>query len=185
MTSNVSKNLQQALKLFFEAAAGGDSAAVAQFLDKNSGGINEKDDSGQTALMQAATYGHKDVVALLLERGAAVNEGSVGRDTQDISAWTALMYAAHAGHKQVVELLLEKGADPALTDEANYGAGDYAEAEGHDDIAVMVREWPEIKKRRAEEQKRQEAEAELKDFSPALKRDMPAGRPLKVPGRGR
>src|SRR5205807_1516336 len=48
--------------------------------------------------------GRADVVALLLSRGATINE-------PDIYLTTPLTMAARKGYKQIVELLLSKGAN--------------------------------------------------------------------------
>lgn len=59
---------------------------------------------GETALNLAAAGRHKQVVQLLLEKGADImGNGKYGE--------TALLSAADGGHKAVVKLLLEKGAD--------------------------------------------------------------------------
>lgn len=59
---------------------------------------------------QAATFGHLDAVAWLLERG----EGDGGLvDSHKTNGWTPLMCAAKGGskrHEVVLQLLLEKGA---------------------------------------------------------------------------
>ena len=67
-------------------------------------GANVKDKYVETALMWASKEGHKEVVELLIEKGADVN-------ARDNAGWTALMDASYNGHKEIVELLLEKGAD--------------------------------------------------------------------------
>lgn len=57
--------------------------------------------------MCAADKGHKEVVQLLLERGADA-------DIQNSEGRTALFHAIDKGREQVVQLLLEKGATPDL-----------------------------------------------------------------------
>ena len=61
-------------------------------------------DSAYNALDRAAANGHKDVVKLLLDRGAEVN-------AKDGVGWSALHLAAREGHKDVVLLLLDRGAN--------------------------------------------------------------------------
>lgn len=58
------------------------------------------------ALHLAARGGHKEIVELLLSKGANVNE-----KVDNSGGVTALHYAAQEGHKEIVELLLSKGAD--------------------------------------------------------------------------
>ena len=60
--------------------------------------------AGMTAIMGAASNGHYDAVALLLEKGADPKAANrVGGN--------ALMAAAAKGHTKIVELLIDKGAD--------------------------------------------------------------------------
>ena len=65
--------------------------------------INFTDQGGETALHKAAAGGHKDVVQLLLSKGALV-------DAMDMRENTPLHLAASGGHTSIVELLLSKGA---------------------------------------------------------------------------
>lgn len=69
----------------------------------------ERDPNGFQAIALAALKGHKEIVALLLEKRAEVN-------CQDESGETPLMKAAAEGHAEVVQLLLEAGAEPELRD---------------------------------------------------------------------
>lgn len=88
------------------AAKSGDKAGVERAL---AAGVPV--DAGtryqQTALMFAAQYGHLDVVELLIEKGANINQ----KDT--FYGVTPLMAAMQDGHVAVMKLLLEKGADGA------------------------------------------------------------------------
>ena len=66
--------------------------------------------TGQTAMMLAVSHGRTNMVRLLLESGAAVNE-------QDDDGSTALMCACEHGHSDIVKLLLaHPGCDATLTD---------------------------------------------------------------------
>jgi len=58
---------------------------------------------GGTALMLAAQKGHKEVVKLLLKKGANVN-------AKNDLGWTALDFAAKEGYKEIVKLLKAYGA---------------------------------------------------------------------------
>lgn len=66
--------------------------------------IDKKDSAGRTALLNAAKYGHKEIVEMLLDKGADVNH-------KDEDGYTALIIAADFGHKDTVRLLLDRGAD--------------------------------------------------------------------------
>ena len=66
--------------------------------------VNTAMNHGITALMAASIGGHRETVALLLDRGADVNQSTTtGR--------SALMFASQKGHRETVALLLDKGAD--------------------------------------------------------------------------
>jgi uncharacterized protein len=95
--------------------------------------VNVQDNEGATALMHAASNGHREVVEALLKAKANVNvkdkdgstalirASSYGRaelvkvlleakadvNVQNKNGWTALILAAWAGHSQVVKMLLE------------------------------------------------------------------------------
>ncbi len=89
---------------FFEAVNRGDLPAVEHYIP-NGADVNTKNkDSGGTALIAASAQGHRDVVNLLLDKGADVN-------ARDKNGVTALIPTSENGHKEVVLLLLAKGAD--------------------------------------------------------------------------
>jgi ankyrin repeat protein len=70
---------------------------------------NHRKPFGWTALMRAASYGHTEIVRLLIEKkGADINE-------YNAYGYTALTYAAAAGKKDTVQLLLDSGADQVMT----------------------------------------------------------------------
>lgn len=65
-----------------------------------------------TCLMEAAGYGHKDVVKFWLDKGKDVN-------FRNKQGWNALMRAAKVGSDDVVSLLIERGAN--LEDKSKEG----------------------------------------------------------------
>ena len=65
--------------------------------------INFKDDLKETTLHKAASRGQKDMVRLLLRKGASIEATNKYKNTP-------LHCAAQNGHTNTVELLLEKGA---------------------------------------------------------------------------
>lgn len=65
--------------------------------------ISRKDSYGRTPLFWAATFGHHDVVELLLDHGAQIN-------SRDRSRLTPLHIAVTGQHKDVVALLLSRSA---------------------------------------------------------------------------
>jgi len=115
------------------AAAEGHGATVAILM--NAGAHpNAKNSLGRTPLMFASSYGFTDIVKDLLARGADPNV--VPTDTE---GRTALMAAAVAGHVETVQVLLSDGADAALTDKGGKTAFALAEAEGHSDVASILK----------------------------------------------
>lgn len=116
---------------FNEAAAVGDIDLVRNLI-VNGVDINGREDSfRKTALHRAAISGHKDVVELLLAKGADIDAGKF-----DIG--TPLLYAVEKGHKEIAELLIAHGADVNV----KRGAGDTplhsAVRAGHKDIVELL-----------------------------------------------
>ena len=94
--------------------------------------------NGTSPIYWAAVKGHKDVVLLLLDRGADPN--IAGRD-----GWTPLHWAGIKGHKELALLLLRKGADPNMA--TNQGQTPLALVQGafpNMDIANILKEYGAI-----------------------------------------
>jgi ankyrin repeat protein len=84
--------------------------------------------------MNAAGFGNKEVVELLLQRGADVNA-----KTQ--SGWTALMSAALSGQTEITKILLDAGADPNAKDVVkNETAADIAKEKGHAELVTLLKQ---------------------------------------------
>ncbi len=90
----------------FEAVKKNDAALVRSLLEKRPELINVKDAEGYTPLHWAAraTPANLELIKLLIDRGAAVNDA-------DRYGLAPLHYAALKGHREVVELLIKQGAD--------------------------------------------------------------------------
>ncbi len=81
--------------------------------------INTKGGFHGTALQTAAGKGHKEIVELLLDRGANVDVNSKG-----VYYGTVLQAAAGEGYKEIVELLLDRGVDVNVNvEDRHYGTG--------------------------------------------------------------
>jgi hypothetical protein len=90
------------------AADAGDTSRVRAILDAEPSLVHRRDRAGGTPLRRAVTAGAREVVSLLLERGADPNaaEGAMA------PRGSALHAAARTGDLYLVELLLAHGADP-------------------------------------------------------------------------
>ena len=97
-----------------EAAWEGNIKAVEQHLASGTD-VNAEDDLyGDTPLLWATGFGHKEVAVLLIAKGANVNAKADG-------GWTPLHYATGGDEKDIVELLIAKGANV----NAKIEVGDY------------------------------------------------------------
>ncbi|MCE9507217.1 MAG: ankyrin repeat domain-containing protein [Alphaproteobacteria bacterium] len=100
---------QQEVDEFRHAAGRGDKAAVTAFLDKYPAAVDHASIFGDTALTYAAQRGRKEIVELLLEKGAIT-------DAPDSTGQTPFMWATENRHKDIAELLWEKTASAAAKD---------------------------------------------------------------------
>ena len=92
--------------------------------------IEAEDFVQATALIIAASKGHKEVVELLLGDAAYINK---------TSKWgSALVEASENGHKEVVELLIKKGADMERKNENDETALFRAAYNGHKDVVELL-----------------------------------------------
>jgi uncharacterized protein len=110
---------------------------VVRLLLEHGVDVNARYGNDLTALMWVAghadgagTYDVRDIMTLLIDRGARLNE-------QDNRGRSALMIAAALGHTTAVDLLLAHGADKALRDHEGKTAGDLsADARLREKLAV-------------------------------------------------
>jgi ankyrin repeat protein len=160
MSSKNKMSSQEEINGLVELARKGDAAAVADFLDKHAAVINERDGKGFTALIVAAGWERWDVIKLLLKRGADI-------EATDKEGRTALMIEARYGHRKSVEFLLENGASVSKKDDEGRTTLDHARENCKPHIEEVLELYT------------QELAEEIKNFVPALKREMPAPRLLK------
>lgn len=86
------------------------------------------------AIVQAAAYGDRDILAALIEAGADVNA------TNDEGV-TALIEASGDGHMEIVQMLLNHNADPTLkTNEEGVGPIEAANRNNNPEIRAFLRE---------------------------------------------
>lgn len=85
------------------AAREGNADTVKALLANPGADVNGVDDAGNTPLLEAARFGHDDVVtALLIARADTKVRNRDGK--------TALMLAAEGGHDETVRILTQAGA---------------------------------------------------------------------------
>lgn len=87
---------------------------------------------GKVPLVLAVLNGNEELVKLLLDKGAQINE----RHPKD--GTTALMWAANTGEKRLVQLLMDRGADLSIRAHDGWTAGEAARMAGHHAIAKML-----------------------------------------------
>jgi len=93
----------------FEAVKNVDIPKIQQLISYGVD-VNIVNYSGATPLVWAINECHKDIVELLLSKGAKVNT------VDNASGMTPLMWAAHRCNSDIIELLLSKGADVEIKD---------------------------------------------------------------------
>ena len=117
----------------FEAVAMGRIARVRELLLLEPGFVDQWSPDGFSALHLAAFFGHADVAALLLERGADV--GAVARNPLAVQA---LHSAAAGDHVDVVRVLLQHGADPNARQEGGFTPIHAAAQNGNDELFRLL-----------------------------------------------
>jgi ankyrin repeat protein len=102
----------------FEAAALGLKERAIEHLRRTPEAVSAYSHDGWTPLHLAAFFGHRDLAALLIERGADVNARS--RNTRFARDNTPLHAAAANRQVAVVELLVAHGADVNARDGSGF-----------------------------------------------------------------
>ncbi|XP_067660308.1 ankyrin repeat domain-containing protein 50-like [Haliotis asinina] len=153
------------IDILHSACLVGDVEVVKYVLSQRTVDINDKVRCGRTAVMLAAEYGHKDVVELLVDKGADVSLvdrtggnilhcASLGGDAEvvnyilskdivDINSIgyrkkTPVMIAGQNGHTEVVHLLVKHGANLYLRDKRGNNVLHLACSEGHLDVVKYI-----------------------------------------------
>jgi ankyrin repeat protein len=85
-----------------------------------------------TPLWLASSYGHKEVVSCLVDKGADMEIKSAH------TLQTALSQAARNGHRTVVELLVEEGANPHCEDINSHTPLHWATKMGRQEIVNLL-----------------------------------------------
>jgi hypothetical protein len=142
------------------AARAGDLAKLSALIEEGAN-VNVKNMWGETALHYAAERGHKEVVELLIAKGADIHAGriealqyAIEHEHTEVaiilinkganvnpkiqSGWTPLHSAALEGYKQVAEILLAKGAYVNSKNKDGYTPFHYALWHSKTDIARLL-----------------------------------------------
>jgi ankyrin repeat protein len=118
------------LKGFERSIQVGNERAVKIFL-KAGIKVNEKDPSGSTPLLQAASLNRTSVAAVLIDAKADIH-------ARDMQGFTPLHWAAFKGFPEMTKLLVERGAD--VNAKSNMGLTPIMQATmwGHDRIVAYL-----------------------------------------------
>ncbi|MDR1322515.1 MAG: ankyrin repeat domain-containing protein [Gracilibacteraceae bacterium] len=158
--------------LLRKATASGDMEKLKARLDAGDDIESRDKGTGRTALLEAVIAGHRDVAALLIEKGAdlGVSCKAVGMDclgwavetghgelVDDLLAWgmdpnrvpaasfvgaPPLMIAARQGFVDIARRLVDAGADPGALDRAGRSALSLAEERDHAETVAFLKTLP-------------------------------------------
>lgn len=129
---NKSKESNLPEKTIFNTIAQGDLSEFKNILAQHKGSVDFFDENGMTALQHASYKGNKEMVQLLLDRGADVNSGKHEYN------YTALHFGALSGNSEVCKLLLDAGAKPMATNSVGRTASQMAAFVGnHHTVATI------------------------------------------------
>ena len=119
---------------------------VVELIIKNGASVNAQADLSGTALHYAAGEcgkgheGDKEVVEVLLAHGADINAKIPYTKYSPNNEYTPLHFAAILGRKDVVEVLLAHGADPKARTSKGKTPLAFAEDNGHQEVADLLRQ---------------------------------------------
>jgi len=112
------------------AASDGDLARVEIFIQSGQHRADEPDEQGYTCIHAAASYGHHDMLRMLLDNPA------VDASCKDEDGDTPLHVVEDI---ESAKILLDKGADPSCVNSAGLSPADNALAEERNAVAAFLR----------------------------------------------
>ncbi|KAM0867793.1 hypothetical protein ACQ4PT_041747 [Festuca glaucescens] len=119
------------------AAANG-RAHVCRYLIQDLGfPVDAPSSSGETPLLLAATFGHTETAAYLLERGATPR-------APDSDGETPLHWAAYNGDRELAMLLLHRGADAGAANPRGTPLHVAAERAHPDVVSILLRQGADV-----------------------------------------
>ena len=113
-----------------DASRDGNEEEVRRLLSTSLVNVNRVN-RATTPLLGASMRGHKNVVQLLIDKGADPN-------VANYCGYTPLRMAASLGHKDVANLLLDRGADFNKGDADGNTALHHAALKGHIDLVQLL-----------------------------------------------
>jgi len=114
----------------FKASFDGNIDGTKHLIESDLCNVNAQNRSGETALFEAASNGHAEIVKLILQK----DQSSIDIQTI-VSKRTALMNGCGCGHAAVIELLIRSGANLDLKDKDNKTAFQLLDEVDDDDLS--------------------------------------------------
>ena len=131
------QKMMKIVLLYIDASCSGLSKVVQELLNAGSDishfVIDAKCDNGWTPLHWSAQNGHEDVVELLIDHKALIDE-------VDLNGNTPLYYASLHGYLEVVKLLVQH-SDPTIKNKDGETALDIA---GSEEIEKLIQDYLEV-----------------------------------------
>ncbi|VUZ48951.1 unnamed protein product [Hymenolepis diminuta] len=117
---------------FHQAVLDGNISSVEALLSNGDVKVDDQDEDGMTALLQASYRGNVKIAQLLVNSGANVNW------SKHKQGYTALMFGALSGKIEIVEYLLSQGAKIDLTNCLKRTAAEMASFVGNHFAAALI-----------------------------------------------